>query len=85
MQAWVISGEIAVRVFNGIYVWAHFPLVAAIGLILFNLFPTAPPRLLFWSYGLIDTVAAWAAVILDRHGDRVWNLVVPLSLRRAQA
>lgn len=191
MQAWVMSSEIAVRMFNGIYVWAHFPLVAAIGLwlfflhrsqfivfrnaflisggiglILFNLFPTAPPRLLFWGYGLIDTVAAyspvnydmqpaafvnqyaampslhfgwnlllgiaiicstknvllrtfavvmpvamglavvvtgnhfildvvagtavalfglWAAVILDRHGDRVWNRVVPLSLRRAQA
>ncbi len=32
MQAWVMSSEVAVRVFNGIYVWAHFPLVAAIGL-----------------------------------------------------
>ena len=37
MQAWVMSSEIAVRVFNGIYVWAHFPLVAAIGLWLFFL------------------------------------------------
>jgi membrane-associated phospholipid phosphatase len=27
----------------------------------------------------------WAAVMLDRHGDRAWNLVVPLSHRRAQA
>src|SRR4030042_2706008 len=90
MQAWVMSSEIAVRVFNGIYVWAHFPLVAAIGLwlfffhrsqfivfrnaflisggvglILFNLFPTAPPRLLFWGYGLIDTVAAYSPVNYD--------------------
>ena len=143
-----------------------FLISGGIGLILFNLFPTAPPRLLFWGYGLIGTVAAyspvnydmqpaafvnqyaampslhfgwnlllaiaiicstknvllrtfavvmpiamglavvvtgnhfildvvagtavalfgfWAAVMLDRHGDRVWNLVVPLSLRRAQA
>src|SRR4030042_2493402 len=90
MQAWVMSSEIAVRVFNGIYVWAHFPLVAAIGLwlfffhrspfivfrngflhsggiglILFNLFPTAPPRLLFWGYGLIDTVAGSSPVNYD--------------------
>lgn len=191
VQAFVMSSEIAVKVFNGIYVWAHFPLVAVIGLwlfllhrpqfivfrnaflisggiglILFNLFPTAPPRLLFWGYGLIDTVAAyspvnydmqpaafvnqyaampslhfgwnlllgiaiiystrnallrafavvmpiamgmavvvtanhfildvaagtavalfglWAAVMVDRHGGRVWSLVVPPSLRRAQA
>ena len=27
----------------------------------------------------------WAAVALDRHGARVWNLVAPPSLRSAQA
>ncbi|OFW64384.1 MAG: hypothetical protein A2Y74_09865 [Actinobacteria bacterium RBG_13_63_9] len=191
MQAWVMSSEVAVGVFNGIYVWAHFPLVAAIGLwlfffhrrlfilfrnaflisggiglIIFNLYPMAPPRLLFWGYGLIDTVAAyspvnydmqpaafvnqyaampslhfgwnlllgvaifcatknlalrafaivmpiamamavvvtgnhfildvvagtavalfglWMAALLDRHGHRIWTLVVPQSLRRAEA
>ncbi len=31
MQAWVMSCETAVRVFNGIFGWAHFPLVAANG------------------------------------------------------
>ncbi len=90
MQAWIISSEITVRVFNGIYVWAHFPVVAGvglwlfffhrplfilfrnaflisggIGLIIFNLYPVAPPRLLFWGYGLIDTVAAYSPVSYD--------------------
>ena len=32
MQAWVMSCETAVRVFNGIFGWDHFPLVAAFGL-----------------------------------------------------
>ncbi len=191
MQAWVMSSEVAVRVFNGIYVWAHFPLVAAIGLwlfffhrplfilfrnaflisggiglIIFNFYPMAPPRLLSGGYGLIDTVAAyspvnydmqpvafvnqyaampslhfgwnlllgiaiifatknlalrtfavvmpvamalavivtgnhfildvvagafvslfglWMASVLNRHGHRIWALVVPQSLRRARA
>ena len=191
MQAWIISSEITVRVFNGIYVWAHFPVVAGvglwlfffhrplfilfrnaflisggIGLIIFNLYPVAPPRLLFWGYGLIDTVAAyspvnydmqpvafvnqyaampslhfgwnlllgiaiiyatknlalrafavvmpismalavivtgnhfildvvagtvvslfglWVAVLLDRHGHRIWTMIAPQRVRRAQA
>ncbi len=90
MQAWVMSSELAVRVFNGIYVWGHFPVIAAvglwlfffrrrsfilfrnaflisggIGLIIYNLFPMAPPRLLSGSYGLVDTVAALSPVNYD--------------------
>jgi hypothetical protein len=59
MQAWIMSGEIAVRVFNVIYVWAHFPVIAVVGL--------------------------WLAVMLERYGRRVWTMVMPLTLRRAQA
>jgi membrane-associated phospholipid phosphatase len=33
----------------------------------------------------VALVGLWAAVVLDRHGGRVWNLVAPPSLRRAQA
>jgi hypothetical protein len=90
MQAWVMSSDLAVRVFNGIYVWGHFPVIAVIGLwlfffqrrrfitfrnaflvsggvglVIFNLFPMAPPRLLSWDYGLVDTVAAYSPVNYD--------------------
>ncbi len=78
MQAWVMSCEIAVRVFNGIYGWAHFPLLVAIGT---------------GSHFILDVVAGTAvslfglgaAMMRDRHGERVRNRVVPLSLRRVQA
>ena len=90
LQAWVMSSELLVKLFNGIYVYAHFPLVAAIGLwlfffhrnnyvffrnaflisgaiglIMFNLFPTAPPRLLPWPYGPVDTMAAFSRINYD--------------------
>ncbi len=58
-----------------------------------------PPDMREWlpenhlAHFILDVVAGtavslfglWVAVILDRHGDRVWNLVVPPSLRRVQA
>ncbi len=90
MQAWIMSSHLLVKLFNGIYVYAHFPLVAgiglwlfflhrrryvlfrnaflisgAIGLLIFNLFPMAPPRLLPWPYGLVDTMAAFSAINYD--------------------
>lgn len=90
MQAWIMSSEMLVKLFNGIYVYAHFPLVAAIGLwlfffhrpryvlfrnaflisgaiglVIFNLFPMAPPRLLPWPYGLVDTMAAFSKINYD--------------------
>lgn len=66
------------RVFNGIYGWAHFPLLAVV---------------VTGNYFILDVVAATAvslfglgaAMMLGRHGERVRNLVVPLSLRRVQA
>ena len=90
MQAWIMSSEMLVKLFNGIYVYAHFPLVAAIGLwlfffhrpryvlfrnaflisgaiglVIFNLIPMAPPRLLPWPYGLVDTMAAYSKINYD--------------------
>ncbi len=78
MQAWVMSCEIAVRVFNGIYGWAHFPLLAVV---------------VTGNHVILDVVAGTAvslfglgaAMMLGRHGERVRNRVVPLSLRRVQA
>lgn len=40
-----MSSDIAVRVCNGIYVWARFPMVVTISLIPFSLFPTVATRL----------------------------------------
>jgi len=92
MQAWVMSSHVLVQVFNGIYVYAHFPLIiviglwlfffhrrryvllrnaflisGGIGLIIFNLLPTAPPRLLPWplSDQVVDTMFAFSRVNYD--------------------
>jgi len=90
MQDWIMSSELLIKLFNGIYVYAHFPLIAGIGLwlfflhrplyiryrnaflvaggiglIFFNWMPMAPPRLLPWPYGLVDTMAAFSKVNYD--------------------
>jgi membrane-associated phospholipid phosphatase len=90
MQAWIMSSRHLVDLFNGIYVYVHFPAViliglwlfffhrkryvlfrnaflisGAIGLIIFNFLPTAPPRLLPPVFGLIDTQLAFSAVNYD--------------------
>jgi membrane-associated phospholipid phosphatase len=92
LQAWVMSSHVLVQLFNGIYVYAHFPLIiviglwlfffhrqryvllrnaflisGGIGLIIFNLLPTAPPRLLPWplSDQVVDTMFAFSRVNYD--------------------
>jgi hypothetical protein len=92
MQAWVGSSELLAHIFNNIYVYAHLPLIGAIGLwlfffhrqrygllrnaflisggiglIIFNLFPTAPPRLLPWplSDQVVDTMVSFSKVNYD--------------------
>jgi hypothetical protein len=92
LQAWVMSSDVLVHLFNNIYVYAHFPLIViiglwlfffhrrryvllrnaflisgGIGLIIFNLLPTAPPRLLPWplSDQVVDTMFAFSRVNYD--------------------
>ncbi|MDP2950297.1 MAG: phosphatase PAP2 family protein [Chloroflexota bacterium] len=92
MQAWVMSSNLLVHLFNNIYVYAHFPIIVGIGLwlfffhrqryvvlrnaflisggiglIIFNLLPTAPPRLLPWplSDQVVDTMWAFSKVNYD--------------------
>ena len=92
LQAWVASSEILAHIFNNIYVYAHLPLLGAIGLwlfffhreryvllrnaflisggiglIIFNLFPMAPPRLLPWplSDQVVDTMVSFSKVNYD--------------------
>jgi len=90
LQSWAMSSEMLIRSANWIYVYAHFPLIAGIGLglfffqrqryilyrnaflisggiglIFFNWLPMAPPRLLPWPYGLVDTMAAFSKVNYD--------------------
>jgi len=92
MQAWVMSSDLLVQLFNNIYVYAHFPLIVivglwlfffhrrryvllrnaflisgGIGLIIFNVLPTAPPRLLPWplSDQVVDTMFAFSRVNYD--------------------
>ena len=87
MQAWVISSETLIKLFNAFYVYGHFPLIVAtglwlfffhrpryvlfrnaflisgaIGLVVFALFPLAPPRLLSWPYGMVDTLAVFSNI-----------------------
>jgi len=100
MQAWVMSSEILVQLFNNIYVYAHFPLIiiiglwlfffhreryvllrnaflisGGIGLIIFNLLPTAPPRLLPWplSDQVVDTMFAFSRVNYDMQPEAFVN------------
>ena len=89
-QSWAMSQDPLIHFGNWFYVYAHFPLIAIIGLLLFFLqrqryilyrnaflitgaiglvfftsLPMAPPRLLPWPYGLIDTMAAFSNVNYD--------------------
>jgi len=90
LQLLVLSSEWLVKVCNAIYVYAHFPLIAVvgiaiflwrrpvyvryrnaflisggIGLILFTFLPTAPPRLVPWTFGFVDTMALFSPVNYD--------------------
>lgn len=90
MQSWAMSSNLLIHIANWIYVYAHIPLIAGIGLslfvfqrpryilyrnaflvaggiglIFFNWLPMAPPRLLPWPYGLVDTMAAFSKVNYD--------------------
>ncbi len=90
LQQWAMSSDMLIRAGNWIYVYAHFPLIAGIGLalfffqrqryilyrnaflvaggiglIFFNWLPMAPPRMLPWPYGLVDTMAAFSRVNYD--------------------
>ena len=81
LQAWALSSRVLVDLMNGIYFWAHMPVIvvialwlygrrrplyrrirnafiasALIGLALYFLVPTAPPRL-FPDLGFVDTLA----------------------------
>lgn len=100
MQAWVMSSDILVYLFNNIYVYAHFPIIViiglwlfffhreryvllrnaflisgGIGLIIFNLLPTAPPRLLPWplSDQVVDTMFAFSRVNYDMQPEAFVN------------
>jgi membrane-associated phospholipid phosphatase len=100
MQAWVMSSDVLVHLFNNIYVYAHFPLIiiiglwlfffhreryvllrnaflisGGIGLIIFNLLPTAPPRLLPWplSDQVVDTMFAFSRVNYDMQPEAFVN------------
>jgi membrane-associated phospholipid phosphatase len=100
LQAWVMSSDVLVHLFNNIYVYAHFPLIViiglwlfffhrrryvllrnaflisgGIGLIIFNLLPTAPPRLLPWplSEQVVDTMSAFSRIHYDMHPTAFMN------------
>lgn len=100
MQAWVMSSDVLVHLFNNIYVYAHFPLIViiglwlfffhrqryvllrnaflisgGIGLIIFNVLPTAPPRLLPWplSDQVVDTMFAFSRVNYDMQPEAFVN------------
>lgn len=63
-----------------------------VGLIIFNVFPLAPPRLMPWPYGMVDTLSLLSRVNYHSGGNFVnpyaampsmhvaWNLVASLAL-----
>jgi membrane-associated phospholipid phosphatase len=67
-------------------------LSGALGLVIFNVFPLAPPRLMPWPYGLVDTLSVLSRVNYHSAGNFVnpyaampsmhvaWNLVAALAL-----
>lgn len=84
MQGWILGSRALIELFNGVYFWAHMPVIiavaiwlfwrrrgvyaftrnafvgsAAIGLAMYYLLPTAPPRLLPEA-GLVDTMALYS-------------------------
>jgi hypothetical protein len=73
-----------------------FFLAGGIGLLCFTFLPTAPPRLLPWPYGLVDTVAAFSHISYDSQPAALvnqyaalpslhfaWNLLLALAILEA--
>jgi membrane-associated phospholipid phosphatase len=69
-----------------------FLISGAIGLVVFHLYPMAPPRLLPWPYGMVDTLTEFSKVNYHSGGGFVneyaampslhagWNLLISLAL-----
>ncbi len=69
-----------------------FLISGAIGLVIFHLFPMAPPRLVPWPYGMVDTLSEFSKVNYHSGGTFVnqhaampslhagWNLLISLAL-----
>jgi hypothetical protein len=69
-----------------------FLISGAIGLLAFHLFPMAPPRLLPWPYGMVDTLSEFSKVNYHSGGGFVneyaampslhaaWNLLISMAL-----
>lgn len=85
LQGLIVGKDALVQLFNGIYFWLDFPLIAVVGLwlyfwhrhkytltrdavlssgaislIIYHLYPVAPPRLLPESWGFLGTVEAYS-------------------------
>jgi membrane-associated phospholipid phosphatase len=105
LQAWVLSSETLVKLFNGFYTYGHFPVIYAAGLwlfffhrpryvvvrnaflisgalslVVFHLFPLAPPRLLPAEYGFVDTLSLFSEVNYHSAGNFVNNYAAMPSL-----
>jgi len=69
-----------------------FLISGALGLLVFQLYPMAPPRLIPWPYGMVDTLSAFSKVTYHTEGAFVneyaampslhaaWNLLVSMAL-----
>ena len=69
-----------------------FLISGAIGLLVFHLYPMAPPRLLPWPYGMVDTLSEFSKVNYHSGGGFVneyaalpslhagWNLLISMAL-----
>lgn len=105
IQAWVLSSETLVKLFNGFYTYGHFPVIYAVGLwlfffhraryvvvrnaflisgavslVIFHLYPLAPPRLLPAQYGFVDTLTRFSDVNYHSAGNFVNNYAAMPSL-----
>ena len=68
-----------------------FLISGALGLVVFQLFPLAPPRLIPWPYGLVDTLSEFSKVTYHTEGAFVneyaampslhagWNLLISIA------
>jgi hypothetical protein len=84
MQDWIIGSHLLIQLFNAIYFWLDFPLIAVVGLgfyvwrrrqytltrdallisgaialVIYHLYPVAPPRLLA-DTGIVDTLERYS-------------------------
>lgn len=105
IQAWVLSSETLVKLFNAFYTYGHFPVIYAVGLwlfffhrtryvvvrnaflisgalslLVFHVFPLAPPRLLPARYGFVDTLSRFSEVNYHSAGNFVNNYAAMPSL-----